>query len=316
MPYGVLDQVAREALQQAGVAEDRCRGTGQLHLELSFGHLGRHGAEGGLNDPLELDPFPQGQPVDPQAVAAGEQQQAVDQPVSPDAGISYDLRCRPQLVDPGRRICQRDVDLGAHDGKGRTQLVTRVGHEPALGVEGGLEPAEHVVEGVGESLELVLRSGQVDPCIEALHGQALRGGGDLLQRTQHAPGDQVGHAHPHRAQQQQRQQALSQQRAERVLAQPLLERPERGDHVRARLLDPDRGLGRQGAQPHGPVDQNQGEQQEQQSDRNGDRRVDQGQAPAQRRPRAGVPHEPFRSITVGAGRRVRRGGSPSRPPCG
>jgi hypothetical protein len=65
--------------------------------------------------------------------------------------------------------------------------VRRVGGEAALRVEGGVEPREHPVEGVGQLLELVVRPLQGDPLVQGALGQALGGRGDPLQRAQHPP---------------------------------------------------------------------------------------------------------------------------------
>ena len=43
-----------------------------------------------------------------------------------------------------------------------------VGHETALGLEGGVQPAEHLVEGVGQLLELVLGPLEVDPLVQGV----------------------------------------------------------------------------------------------------------------------------------------------------
>jgi hypothetical protein len=49
-----------------------------------------------------------------------------------------------------------------------------VGHEPALAGERGFQPGEHRVEGVGEFLELIGRTGQGQPAVQVLLGGDLR----------------------------------------------------------------------------------------------------------------------------------------------
>ena len=60
-------------------------------------------------------------------------------------------------------VVEYDVDGCSHDGERGTQLVRGVGDEPPLAVEGALEPVEHVVEGLGQLVELVARTLQRDP---------------------------------------------------------------------------------------------------------------------------------------------------------
>ena len=71
-----------------------------------------------------------------------------------------------------------------------------VGHERALGVEGRLEARQHGVEGVGQLAQLVIGALHGDALVERAGRRALSGHRDLLQRTQHAAGDQP--AEPHR----------------------------------------------------------------------------------------------------------------------
>ena len=86
-------------------------------------------------------------------------------------------------------VVEYDVDGCAHDGERGAQLVGGVGDEPPLAVEGALEPVEHVVEGLGQLVELVAWSAQRDPCRQVAFRRGAGGGGDPVQRAQHAPGD-------------------------------------------------------------------------------------------------------------------------------
>ena len=72
----------------------------------------------------------------------------------------------------GLGVGQRDVDLGAHHGQRRAQLVRGVGHEALLGLERRAEPVEHRVEGVGELGDLVVGAGVADPLVERLARRA------------------------------------------------------------------------------------------------------------------------------------------------
>ena len=67
-------------------------------------------------------------------LAAGEQQQAVDEAVGADVA-SRTTSAAAAARRVGVRVGERDVDLGAHDRERRAQLVAGVRDEPALGLE-------------------------------------------------------------------------------------------------------------------------------------------------------------------------------------
>jgi hypothetical protein len=73
--------------------------------------------------------------------------------------------------------------------------VGGIGHEPLLAVEGGLEPAEEVVEGIGQLLQLVVGTGQGEALVEVLPREPPGGGGHLVQRLEHPPGEQPAQTH-------------------------------------------------------------------------------------------------------------------------
>ena len=64
-----------------------------------------------------------------------------------------------------------------------------VGHEPSLAGEGEVEAVQHVVEGVGELLQLVVRPVEADPLVEMFLRGAPCGAGDLVERDQDPPSD-------------------------------------------------------------------------------------------------------------------------------
>ena len=66
------------------------------------------------------------------------------------------LAGRPQGLGVGVGVGEGDFEQGAQAGEGGAQLVGGVGDEVSLGVEGGFEAGEEVVEGVAEFGELVL----------------------------------------------------------------------------------------------------------------------------------------------------------------
>ena len=115
---------------------------------------------------------------------------------------------RAQLGVGGLRVGERHLELGAHDGQRRAQLVRRVGHEAPLAGEGARQPLEHRVEGVGQLLELVARALQGDALVERVLRDAPRRRGDPLQRAQHAPGDQPAQQHRERGHRGQRERVL------------------------------------------------------------------------------------------------------------
>src|SRR5262249_44582564 len=72
---------------------------------------------------------------------------------------SVDLLRRPadglaELV-LGLTVAERQFELGPQERKRRPQLVSCVGDEVALALEGGFEPTEHLVECLAEQLDLV-----------------------------------------------------------------------------------------------------------------------------------------------------------------
>jgi hypothetical protein len=196
---GVLDEVGDQPLQQGAVTGHR--GSAQHPadpqaepLHLAGGHLqgvgGGHGQVHRLAGP-EL------------ALAAGQGEQALDQALAALVGLQHPPGHGPQLVGGGVRVGQGHVDLGAGDGQGGAQLVGGVGHEPALGLEGGVQAPQHLVEGVGQLLELVLRALEVQALVQGAALQPPGRGRDGGQGPQDPPGHQP--AEPDRDQRHHRQ---------------------------------------------------------------------------------------------------------------
>ncbi len=124
------------------------------------------------------------------AFAAGEGEQGFDQARLLIAGGEHLLGggtpCR------GRRagVVERDLEDGALGGQGGAQLVGGVGDEVPLGLEGGFEPREEVVEGVAELLELVLRAVEGQALVQAGRGDPPGRAGDGPDGPQHPAGDE------------------------------------------------------------------------------------------------------------------------------
>ena len=81
------------------------------------------------------------------------------------------------------RVVEYDVDGCAHDRERGAKFVGGVGDEPLLAFERGLEPVEHVVEGLGEFVELVAGTAQRDSCRQVVFRGGAGGGGDQVHRA-------------------------------------------------------------------------------------------------------------------------------------
>ena len=173
-------------------------------------------------------------------LAAGQHQQALDQPLAPVDRVPYRLAHLAQLAPAGLGIGERHVDLGAHDRQRRPQLVRGVGDEVPLALEGVVEPLEHPVEGVGQLLELVRRPAERDPLAQVLPRHAPGRPGDPPQRAQGAAGQQPPRHDRHQRHHPERQQVLDQQPVQRVAAKL---RPDRrcDRHLRGARREPKLG---------------------------------------------------------------------------
>jgi hypothetical protein len=248
--HGVLDQVGDHALEQGGIAGDR--GGPKPGDHPPAGRVGGVAAVlqrlgGGVG---QVGRLPQsGLPL-----AAGQREQPLEQPLAAAGGVADPFGHGAQLRLGGVGVGQGDVDFGAGDRQRGAQLVGGVGGKAALGVEGGVQAREHLVEGVGQLLELVVGAVQGDALVQGALRQALGGGGDALQRAQHLPGHHP--AQPQRPQRHQPQdpQHRLQERPHRLGLDYLLERDDlrAGDLVAAARGN---ACGRQGSTLHarGPL---------------------------------------------------------------
>ena len=100
------------------------------------------------------------------ALRAREREQRLDEALGAVQRVVDGFGHRAQLRVGGLRVGERHLELGAHDGQRRAQLVRRVGHEAPLAGEGAGQALEHRVEGVGQLLELVARALQRDALVE------------------------------------------------------------------------------------------------------------------------------------------------------
>ena len=82
----------------------------------------------------------------------------------------------------GLGVGERDLDERALERERRAQLVRGVGRELALRVEGRLEPAEELVEGVAELGDLVVGPVEREAPVQARGGDLPGGVRDRSQR--------------------------------------------------------------------------------------------------------------------------------------
>ncbi len=151
-----------------------------------------------------------------EALAFGQDKEPRDHVLAAHDGGPDRVGHAPQVVARRLGVGERDVDFGAHDGQRRAQLVRGVGHERALRVEGRFEARQHGVEGVGELAQLVVGALHGDALVKRAGRRALRGHGDLLERTKHAPGDQPAQPDRHRRGHGQRRERHARQAAQKL----------------------------------------------------------------------------------------------------
>ena len=94
------------------------------------------------------------------ALAAGQGEQRLDEAFLLGVGGEHLPRGGAPGLGGGAGVVERDLQHGALAGDGGAQLVRGVGDEVPLGLEGGLEAGEQVIEGVAEGLELVIGPAQ------------------------------------------------------------------------------------------------------------------------------------------------------------
>jgi hypothetical protein len=123
------------------------------------------------------------------ALVAGEEEQRADEALGViDRGADV-RRHAAQVAGRAVRVSQHDVDRRAHDRQRGAQFVRGVGDEPLLAFERGLEPAEHLVERLGQFAQLVAGTCRCDPRRQVAFGGGARGIRDLVHRAQRPPGE-------------------------------------------------------------------------------------------------------------------------------
>lgn len=151
----VVDQVRDEAFGQQRIAGDE--GGLQRGVHSPVAQAG--GVEDVFCDRGQVGFLPDGEA----ALVARKQEQRADEVLGViDRGA--DVRRHAAQVDRrGIGVVEHDVDSGAHDRERGAQFMGGVGDEPLLTLERGLEPAEHVVECLGQFAEFVAGTCRRDP---------------------------------------------------------------------------------------------------------------------------------------------------------
>ena len=93
---------------------------------------------------------------------AGIDEQVVDERGHALGRSAHDLACRPEFLGLGVGVGEHDIEIRADDGERVPELMAGLGDEVALVLERLVEPGEHVVEGVRELLQLVVRPFELD----------------------------------------------------------------------------------------------------------------------------------------------------------
>jgi hypothetical protein len=128
-----------------------------------------------------------------------------------------------QVLVGGTRVGQRDLEVGADDGKRVAQLVGGLVDELALGLERVVDAPEHVVERVRQLAQLVGRSPEVDAPRQVRGLDLLRDARDPLDRAQHDAREHPTDQQADDEQDQQRGQLEVPQHGEGLLVDELLE---------------------------------------------------------------------------------------------
>jgi hypothetical protein len=118
------------------------------------------------------------------SVAAGGGEQVLDQPGHPCGGPADDGGRVPALVGGDVVAGEHGVDVGLDDRERVAQLVRGVVQQPALRVEGVVEPGQHSVHCGRESAQFVVGSVQPDPAGQVAGADLLSGGRDPGHRPQ------------------------------------------------------------------------------------------------------------------------------------
>jgi hypothetical protein len=224
VPDRVVDQVGHQAFGESGVPGSLggldAGGQGELRVVRVVLARGQHvNRDRGQVERLE--------PVQA-ALAAGQREQAGDEPFLLLARCQRPFAGRSERGVARLAVAQRDLEQGPLPRQRRAQLVRGVRDELALRPERGVQPAEQLIEGVAQLLELVVGTGHRDPLVQAAGREAARGGGDRAQRAEYPPGHQPAQSHRPHGHDGERDPGLDEQLVQRVAAHPDRHRLQQG----------------------------------------------------------------------------------------
>ena len=150
------------------------------------------GDEHAFGDLGEVEGFPAFDP----SLAACEGEEPVDEPLLPLTEGEGFLACGAEALGGGVGIGERDLQQRALAGERGSQLVRRVRHEASLGLEGGLEASEQVVEGAPELGELVVGTLKPETTMQVRRGDVASGCVQRSEWTEIQPGELPGEPQP------------------------------------------------------------------------------------------------------------------------
>ena len=151
------------------------------------------------------------------------------------AGGQQALAGGSEIAGAGAGVGESYFEQCPVEGERGPQLMGGAGDEPALGLEGSLEPGEQAVDCVGQVFHLVARPGKGEPFMQIPFGDLLGGGFHRPQRPQHAACGKPAETDGEHGHDGQREAGLSEQlmKITRVLGRCLrAELPERAAAIR------------------------------------------------------------------------------------
>ena len=183
---GVLEQVGEDALE-AHPVEHRGRGapfwpTRRRHVDRQAGEAGAGGDAPAQRVDLDL----LGVQVGGAGVDARQLEEVDDHGVEPAHLADDDVEGLLGAVGQLAAAAVDDLGGGGQRGDRGAQLVADVGGEAGLALDAGLHGIGHVVERVGELVEVGIALAR-DPGVEVAGGDLTGGVGDPTQRSQQTP---------------------------------------------------------------------------------------------------------------------------------
>ena len=148
-------EVEHELSQPALVAQHE-DGNRRLHPDLNAS--GRRCGSEGFRDVVGQDIEPNRRSLnrDPAGIRPRQHQKVGgDRAQSVDI-VTHGEKCLA-ILSGFTRLGQGHIDGAPHGGERPTQLMRRIGSEPSHRLEGGLETADHLIEGCNQAANLILR---------------------------------------------------------------------------------------------------------------------------------------------------------------